>query len=101
MRKITKPREPEQDKYILTEGINYLETGETSICGTGDEDTMELLKKIQIRGEWLNLAAGDGRYNLNLLRKADFVVASDIDESALSKLWHNTPEQYKKKLKIN
>ena len=98
MKKITKPHKPKEDKYIFTEGVNYFETAKTSIWGTGDKDTMELLGKIEIHGKWLNLAAGDGRYNLNLLKKADFIVASDIDESALSKLWHNTPKEYKEKL---
>src|SRR3989344_1657398 len=97
--KKTKPRKPEQNKYIFTEGIDYSKTEKTSIWGVGDKDTLELLKKIEIRGKWLNLAAGDGRYNLNLLEKADSVVASDIDESALDKLWQNTPEQFKSKLK--
>ena len=99
MEKITKPRKPEEDRYIFTEGIDYFKTEKTSIWGTGDKDTLQLLKKIKIRGKWLNLASGDGRYNLNLLKKADFVVASDIDESALNKLWQNTPEKYKSKLK--
>lgn len=98
MKKITKSHKPKDNKYIFTEGINYFETGKTSIWGTGDKDTLELLKKIKIHGKCLNLAAGDGRYNLNLLEKADFVIASDIDESALSKLWHNTPKKYRKKL---
>lgn len=98
MKKITKPREPEEEKYIFTEGIDYSKTDKTSIWGTGDKDTLELLKKIEIHGKWSNLAAGDGRYNLNLLEKADFVVASDIDESALNKLRQNTPDKYKPKL---
>ena len=98
MQKTTKPREPEQDRYIFSEGIDYSQTGKTSIWGSGDKYTLELLRKIEIRGKWLNVAAGDGRYNLNLLQKADFVVASDIDESALRKLWYNTPVPYRKKL---
>jgi|GEM_PF-821254 len=98
MKKITKPREPEEKKYIFTEGVNYFKTGRNSIWGLGDKDTLKLLKKIEIHGKWLNLAAGDGRYNLNLLEKADFVVASDIDKSAISKLWHNTPKKHKAKL---
>ena len=96
--KTTKPREPEEEKFIFTEGIDYSKTEKTSIWGTGDKDTLELLKKIEINGKWLNLAAGDGRYNLNLLEKADFVVASDIDESALNKLEQNTPDKFKQKL---
>ena len=100
MRKITKPHTPKQNKYIFTEGMDYSKTGRASIWGKGDKDTVRILSKAKISGKWLNLAAGDGRYNLYLLKKADKVVASDIDESALSKLWHNTPEKYKKKLKI-
>jgi len=56
------------------------------------------LADAEIKGKWLNLAAGDGRYNQILLRKADFVVASDIDGSALSKLRQNTPNEYRKRL---
>ena len=99
MDRITKPTKPKEDKYVFTEGIDYFATGKNSIWGIGDKDTLQLLKKIEIHGKWLNLAAGDGRYNLSLLEKADSVVTSDIDESALSKLWHNTPNQYQSKLK--
>ncbi|MBI5061022.1 MAG: class I SAM-dependent methyltransferase [Candidatus Aenigmarchaeota archaeon] len=98
MERIAKATKPEEEKHIFAEGIDYFTTGKTSIWGIGDKDTLRLLKKIEIRGKWLNLAAGDGRYNLNLLENADFVVVSDIDESAMSKLWHNTPEIYRKKL---
>lgn len=98
MKKVRKPHKPREDKYIFTEGIDYFEVDKASIWGAGDRDTLELLKKIEIHGKWLNLAAGDGRYNLDLVKKANFVVASDIDESALSKLWHNTPKKYRLKL---
>ncbi len=98
VKKITKPCKPKENRYVFTEGINYFKTGKVSIWGAGDKGTLELLKKTEIHGQWLNLAAGDGRYNLDLLKKADFVVASDIDASALSKLWHNTPEKYRSRL---
>lgn len=98
MKQVAKPHKPKEDRYIFTEGINYFETGKASIWGTGDKDTLGLLRKIEIHGKWLNLAAGDGRYNLDLLKKADYIVASDIDKSALSKLWHNTPKNYREKL---
>jgi len=100
MKKVTDRHEPDKEKYIHTEGIDYSKTGKDSIWGPGDKDTLELLKKIDIHGTWLNLAAGDGRYNVNLLKEADFVVASDLDESALSKLWHNTPLKYRTKLTL-
>ncbi len=96
--KVIKPCIPKEERYIFTEGIDYSKTGKASIWGKGDKDTIELLKKIEMKGKWLNLCAGDGRYNLELLQKADFVLASDIDESALSKLWHNTPDKFKTKL---
>ena len=66
--------------------------------GVEEKETLILLNKTEINGRWLNLAAGDGRFNLQLLKKTDIVVASDIDESALSKLWFITPEEYKSKL---
>lgn len=72
--------------------------GKISVWGASDRATLKYLDNADISGKWLNLAAGDGRYNLNLLKKADFVVASDIDDGALSKLWHNTPKEYRGKL---
>jgi len=98
MRKITKPHLPDERHYIFTEGINYFKTGKESIFGAGDKFTLDFLEKAKIQGKWLNLAAGDGRYNLQLLQKADAVVAADIDESALSKLWHATPPECREKL---
>ena len=99
MERITKPRKPNESRNVFTEGIDYFKTGKSSIWCPGDKFTLKFLDKTNITGKWLNLAAGDGRYNLNLLKKAELVVASDIDESALSKLWHTTPEIYRNKLK--
>ena len=93
-----KPRKPDQERHIFTEGIDYLATGSESIWGSGDKETLKFLTDAEIKGKWLNLAAGDGRYNQILLRKADFVVASDIDGSALGKLYNTTPKEYRKKL---
>ncbi|MFC1564863.1 class I SAM-dependent methyltransferase [candidate division KSB1 bacterium] len=98
MKKIKKSLLPKDEEYIFTEGIDYFKTGKASIWGDGDKDTLELLNKTEIRGRWLNLAAGDGRYNRELLEKADHVTATDIDESALSKLWHYTPSEYRSRL---
>jgi len=41
----TKPRQPEE-KFIFTEGI--FPNRKTSIWGTGDKDTLELLKKSEL-----------------------------------------------------
>ncbi len=84
--------------YIFTDGISYFKTDEDSIWGKVDEATLRLPRSARIKGRWLNVAAGDGRYNLYLLRKADIVVTSDIDRGALSKLFHYTPDRYKQKL---
>ncbi len=101
MRLVVKPHKPNEKKCIFTEGIIYFETSPESIWGSGDKITLEHLNTAQISGKWLNLAAGDGRYNTNILKKADFVVASDVDECALSKLRHVTPLEYKMKLQTS
>ena len=98
MIKVTKPCPPREKEFIFTEGIDYFTTGRTSIWGAEDKETSNVLKKTEMRGRWLNLGAGDGRYNLELLKKVDSLTVADIDESALSKLWHVTPEQYRPKL---
>jgi len=72
---------------------------ERSIWGAGDKETLELLKTADLGGVWLNLAAGDGRYNSLLLKKTDSVTATDVDDSALKKLVRNTPDEYRNKLK--
>lgn len=100
MDRITKPTKPKEAKHIFTAGINYFATGKNSIWGPVEQATIQQLKRLVIRGRWLNLAAGDGRYNLNLLKRADFVVAADADKGALSKLWHSTPVKYRKKLSV-
>ena len=101
MRLVVAPHKPDARKCIFTEGIIYFETSTKSIWGAGDKITLEYLDSAQISGKWLNLAAGDGRYNTELLRKADFVVASDIDECALSKLRHVTSREHKMKLQTS
>lgn len=87
------------EKFSFTENIDYLETGKSSIWGEGDKDTLDLLERLPIKGKWLNLAAGDGRYDALLLEKAGEVTATDIDETALDKLSRNTPDDLRKKLK--
>jgi ubiquinone/menaquinone biosynthesis C-methylase UbiE len=91
---------PDEKKLIITEGIDYLTTGNKSIWGEGDKETLEVLKKYFFGGKWLNLAAGDGRYNNGILTQADEVTATDIDQSALVKLETVTPDNLKNKLKI-
>ena len=44
------------------------------------------ISELPLKGEWLNLAAGDGRYTQELLDKVDSLTAVDIDGAALKKL---------------
>lgn len=85
---------------MFTEEINYFVAGKGSIWGKGDPLTVSTLKKMNLRGRWLDLAAGDGRYTAWLLKKADAVVAADIDRSALSKLMFRMPSRLRKKLAL-
>jgi|SRR3989344_5084353 len=72
-----------------------------SVWGNGDPATLELLHQENISGNWLNLAAGDGRYNLILISKAKSVVASDSSQKALDTLLLNTSKKFKKKLTLS
>ncbi len=99
MKKITKLKG--QQENVFTEDIDYSQTGKKSIWGGGDPATLSLLNQEELGGKWLNLAAGDGRYNQHLLEKADSVVASDVDEDALNKLYRNTPARYRARLETS
>jgi SAM-dependent methyltransferase len=100
MKKITKKLPPNESARIFSENINYFTTKEESIWGHGEPETLEAIKKEDLKGKWLNIAAGDGRYNSELLEKVDFLVASDIDEGALSKLYFQTPPNLRNKLRL-
>ncbi len=89
-----------KNKFIFNEGIDYFKEGNQSIWGAGDSETIKLLKKTNINGHWLNLAAGDGRYNNLFINKAAKVTAADIDEGALNKLFFLTPKNQQKKLDL-
>ena len=89
---------PDEDRYIYTDGIDYSETADSSVWGTEEKETAKLLETSVSGGKWLNLCAGDGRFNNRLLEKAETVIASDIDENALEKLVRVTPAKYKNKL---
>jgi len=92
--------QPNENEFIYTDGVDYAETTDNSIWGTEEEATSNLISKTNITGRWLNLCAGDGRFNNQLLAKANEVIAVDIDESALQKLVRITPERLRSKLKI-
>jgi ubiquinone/menaquinone biosynthesis C-methylase UbiE len=101
MIKVTKPHVADDKNYIFTEGINYFETEQASIWGQEDQETKAILDKVvKPTSRWLNLGAGDGRYNTFILSKSLSVTSQDIDLGALSKLWHNTPINLRDKLSI-
>jgi len=89
---------PNEQENIYTDDINYANTPNDSVWGTEDQATNDLLQKTKITGKWLNLCAGDGRFNNHLLSDADNVIAVDIDESALQKLIRITPKTLRNKL---
>ena len=45
--------------------------------GKGDKLTLKVLNTIQLKGTWLNLAAGDGRYIPELLKKVDKLISTN------------------------
>lgn len=92
--------QPKENEFIYTDGVDYTKTVNDSVWGTEEEVTSNLIGKSKINGKWLNLCAGDGRFNNQLLARADEVTAVDIDESALQKLVRITPERLKSRLKI-
>lgn len=89
-------------KLIFTEDLDYSQTGDSSIWGDGDKETLEILKKLvsdnKIFGKWLHFAAGDGRYNNILLNETKELIVTDIDKNALEKLKKNTQNNLVMKL---
>lgn len=66
--------------------------------GTEEKETLAALKKIKFKGNVLNVAAGDGRFNNELLKSADQVLAIDISASELKLLKEDCLEELKPKL---
>lgn len=84
---------PDEKNLVFTEDLDYAQTGPGSIWGKGYELTLRKLSEDLVNGgKWIDLASGDGRYFPELMSRADFVVASDVDEGALKKLKRMTPE---------
>ncbi len=71
----------------------------SSIWGEGDRLTLNLLRKKALNGKWLDLAAGEGRYVSEILKKADHLVVSDIDKKELDKIQKLVPKEAKSKVK--
>ncbi|MDE6292553.1 MAG: class I SAM-dependent methyltransferase, partial [Bacilli bacterium] len=66
--------------------------------GIEEQETLDAIKKMNMQGTILNLAAGDGRFNNYLLEYADKVVAVDKSASELEILKSNCPELLNNKL---
>lgn len=88
----------DRHQYIFAEDINYFDFGSNSIWGAITSNTFSLMQSTKIQGIWLNVAAGDGRYNDYLMDRCAKVVAFDIHEDALNKLWHRTNTKDRKRL---
>lgn len=71
-----------------------------SIWGKGDKLTIKILNRLQLKGVWLDLAAGDGRYVPELLDKVDNLIAGDADKTALNRLSNRLSKEQKPKIKI-
>lgn len=86
-------------KPDFTEGIDYFGIGGNgSIWGEGNQQVLDFFRFADLKGTWVDLGSGDGRYTPYLLEKADRVVATDIDSRALDKLRANTAPAYLSKL---
>lgn len=68
--------------------------------GEEEKETIQAIEKIAFKGRILNIAAGDGRFNEELLKLADEVVAVDINEEELKELEEKCPKELKDKLNI-
>lgn len=66
--------------------------------GIEEKETLDAIKKMNMQGTILNLAAGDGRFNNYLLEYADKVIAVDKSASELEILKDNCPQHLNNKL---
>lgn len=98
VKEYNKKMKPNEDEYIYTDNVDYAKTSNSSIWGTEESETVKLLEESVSGGRWLNLCAGDGRFNNQLLRLAGCVMVADIDKGALDKLVRITPDDIKNKL---
>lgn len=100
IRKVVTPLPRNPERFIFSEGINYFAVGPESIWGEEGPNTLQFMADAKIKGTWLNLAAGDGRYCRRILQEAERLVAADIDIGALTKAWHRMPESERSRLDL-
>lgn len=68
--------------------------------GIEERETLNAINQMNIHGNILNIAAGDGSFNTALLEKSDKVIAIDNDDLELQKLKRECPSSLKNKLDI-
>jgi len=78
--------------------INYDLGPNVYVWGSLHPDMLALANQATIRGSWLNLAAGDGRYNELLMDKCTSIIAFDLDQAALDRLVERAPVSQRGKL---
>lgn len=88
------------NKYVFTEDIDYFTIGNESLWGNGEEETLSLLTREAHDGVWADLAAGDGRYAIHIVKNVQMLYAIDIDGSALRKLLYRIGETSKSKVNL-
>lgn len=67
--------------------------------GKEEKETLEVINEVGFLGDVLDVAAGDGRFLLELLNKSRSVTAIDIDKKELEALKENCVIEYSNKLK--
>ncbi len=80
--------------------VDYDSVPDRSTWGEEEAPLIQAIEKIVAGGTWLNLAAGDGRFNCELLRHCAEVVAADIDVKALEKLARRTPSNLRERMRV-
>lgn len=82
------------------DNIEFSRASGRSVWGIEHADILSLIEDHVFAGNWLNAAAGDGRYNSRLLAKCNSLVAMDFDESALRKLLDDVCEADQSRVSI-
>ena len=80
--------------------IDYASSLERSVWGIELEGTGSFIRGANLQGRWLNLCAGDGRYNSLVLDRCESLTVVDLDPEVLVRLTQRTPENLRSKLVI-
>ncbi len=83
-----------------SEDINYKPSPSGYVWGTLNPDLVTVAERANINGAWLNLAAGDGRYNELLIDKCESLTAFDLDKNALDRLVEHIPPSQREKIEL-